>query len=218
VASLRLVIFDCDGVLVDSEPISNAVLAEILARHGLDATLVETRALYQGLLLTDVIAKANAALGRPLPAGFIEEYERQRDDAFRRELQPIAGAASAVALIKRAGVDVCVASQGKLAKTRLTLGLTGLDRLFPPRSRFSAEAVARGKPFPDLFMHAAATMGAAPARCAVVEDTPLGVSAARAAGMRVFGLAADSDENALHEAGAEIIHSLDELPTRLHLR
>jgi len=114
-------------------------------------------------------------------------------------------------------VAVCVASQGKLEKTRLSLELTGLRRLFGEDALFSAESVPRGKPHPDLFLHAAGTMGAEPAACAVVEDTPSGVTAAVAAGMRVIGYAADSDEAALRAAGAEIVHSLDEVPRLLGL-
>jgi HAD superfamily hydrolase (TIGR01509 family) len=213
----QLVIFDCDGVLVDSEPISNRVLAELLTAQGIPTTLSQSRSAYQGLMLSEVLAGAEASLGRPLPEDFLETYERERDAAFRRELRPVAGAADAVEQVTAAGIPVCVASQGKLAKTRLTLAVTGLERLFSEEARFSAYSVARGKPAPDLFLHAAATMGAAPAGCVVVEDTPSGVSAAVAAGMRALGLAADSDERGLREAGAEIILSLAELPGRLAL-
>jgi beta-phosphoglucomutase-like phosphatase (HAD superfamily) len=95
--------------------------------------------------------------------------------------------------------------------------VTGLDRFFPEQARFSAYSVRSGKPAPDLFLHAAATMGAEPAACVVVEDTPSGVTAALGAGMRAIGYAADSDERALTGAGAEIIDSLSELPVRLGL-
>jgi HAD superfamily hydrolase (TIGR01509 family) len=213
----ELVIFDCDGVLVDSEPISNAVLAALLTAEGIPTTLAESRRAYQGLMLSEVLARAQETLGRPLREGFLETYERERDEAFRRELRPVAGAVEAVERISGAGIAVCVASQGKLAKTRVTLSVTGLDRLFTEEARFSAYSVARGKPAPDLFLHAAATMGAAPAGCVVVEDTPSGVTAAVAAGMRVLGYAADSDERALSDAGAEIVRSLGELPRSLGL-
>jgi HAD superfamily hydrolase (TIGR01509 family) len=153
-----LVIFDCDGVLVDSEAV------------------------------------------------------------FRRELQPIAGATETVRRITAAGVAVCLASQGKLAKTRVSLALAGLDELFCEDVRFSAEQVAHGKPAPDLFLHAAARMGFAPAACAVVQDTPSGVCAAVAAAMRGIGFVADSDEAALRDAGAlEIVESLGELTALLGL-
>jgi len=214
---LQLVIFDCDGVLVDSEVISNEVLASALSAEGLPTTMPGARLDFQGLLLEDIVARAEAKLGRELPEDWLERYERDRDEAFNRELRPISSAAETVRRISDAGVAVCVASQGKLSKTQLSLGLTGLRDLFPAEALFSAYSVPRGKPHPDLFLHAAAVMKAKPSRCAVVEDTPSGVTAAVAAGMRVFGYVADSDEMALREAGAEILRSLDKLPLLLGL-
>jgi len=215
---LELVIFDCDGVLVDSEVISNRVLAEMLSAEGLSTTLAQARRAYQGLLLADVLSRAEDELGRALPGGWLARYERERAAAFKRELRAVAGADEAVRRITAAGIGVCVASQGKLSKTRLSLALTGLGYLFPESARFSAYAVARGKPAPDLFLHAATSMGAKPAVCVVVEDTPSGVTAAVSAGMRSMGYAADSDERALRDAGAtEILRSLDALPRVLGL-
>jgi HAD superfamily hydrolase (TIGR01509 family) len=210
-----LIIFDCDGVLVDSEVISNEVLARALSVEGLPTTLAEARSRYQGLLLADVAARAEQLLGRALPRDFLERFERDRDEAFRRKLRPIPDAASTVRRIRAAGVDVCVASQGKLEKTRLSLGVTGLRGLFPDEALFSAYSVARGKPHPDLFLRAAATMRAQPSRCVVVEDTASGVAAGVAAGMQVFGYVADSDERALRDAGAHLLRALEELPARL---
>ncbi len=208
----QLVIFDCDGVLVDSEVISNDVLAQALSAEGLPTTLAEARKAYQGLLLAEVVHDAEARLGRSLPEGWLARYERDRADVFRRELRALPGAAETVATFSAAGVEVCVASQGKLEKTRLSLELTGLRHLFDEPALFSAEQVARGKPYPDLFLHAARTMGAAPRACVVVEDSPSGVIAASAAAMRVFGYSADSDPAALERAGAELLWSLAELP------
>lgn len=214
---LQLVIFDCDGVLVDSEVISNGVLARLLSAEGLPTTLTEARRDYQGLLLSEVFDSAEKKLGRSLPEDWLIRYERQRTEAFRQELEPVAGAAEAVERVRRAGLQACVASQGKLEKTRLSLELTGLGDLFPDRALFSAESVARGKPHPDLFLHAAAVMGARPSGCVVLEDTPSGITAAVSAGMRALGYGADSDEEALQRAGAELLHSLDELPELLDL-
>jgi beta-phosphoglucomutase-like phosphatase (HAD superfamily) len=213
----QLVIFDCDGVLVDSEIISNEVLARLLTEQGLATTLVEARGSYQGLLLSEIVARAQARLGHPLPEGWTERFERDRAAAFRRQLRPVPGAAEAAMRISAAGVPICVASQGKLEKIRLTLGLTGLDHLFAEETLFSAELVPRGKPHPDLFLHAAARMRVAPSHCVVVEDTPSGVIAAVAAGMRALGFAADSEELALRQAGAETFRSLQELPSLLAL-
>jgi HAD superfamily hydrolase (TIGR01509 family) len=214
----QLVIFDCDGVLVDSEVISNRVLAEMLSAEGLPTTLEQARRDYQGMLLVDVLSRAQEKLGRTLPQDWLDRYETERATAFHRELEPVAGAAETVKRIKAAGIAVCVASQGKLAKTRLSLALTGLDYLFPEASRFSAYSVANGKPAPDLFLHAATTMGAEPSRCVVVEDTASGIAAAASAGMRAFGYAADSNEHMLRDAGAtEILSSLGELSPLLGL-
>jgi beta-phosphoglucomutase-like phosphatase (HAD superfamily) len=114
VHDLQLVIFDCDGVLVDSEVISNEILARALSAQGLPTTLTEARRDYQGLLLADVLARAEAKLGRPLPLDWIAQFERDRAAEFHRELRPVPGAAEAVQCISSAGVAVCVASQGKL--------------------------------------------------------------------------------------------------------
>jgi HAD superfamily hydrolase (TIGR01509 family) len=205
------VIFDCDGVLVDSEPISNGVLAEMLAEQGLAMSLAEARARFQGLLLSEVLERSEAMLGRPLSPGWLDEYVERRAAVFAAELRPLDGAGELVRDVADAGIAVCVASQGSLRKTGRSLALTGLESLFPPEARFSAEQVPRGKPHPDLFLLAALRMGSAPADCAVVEDTPSGVTAARRAGMAVYGLAADSDERALREAGATVVGSLAEL-------
>lgn len=214
---LQLVIFDCDGVLVDSEVISNRVLARALSAEGLPITLREARRDYQGLLLDDILVDAEAKLARSLPEDWLSGYERDRAEAFRRELRPVPGAGEVVERLIAAGVEVCVASQGKLEKTRLSLELTGLGHLFPAGALFSAEMVERGKPDPDLFLHAAAAMRSSPSGCVVVEDSPSGVTAAVSAGMRVLGYAADSDPEALLRAGAEVVWSLAELPRLLGL-
>jgi HAD superfamily hydrolase (TIGR01509 family) len=210
--ALQLVIFDCDGVLVDSEVISNEILARSLTEQGLPTTLAQARRDYQGLLLADIVSRAQEKLERSLPEDWLDRYEHDRAEAFHRELRPVPGAADAVKRITAADVAVCVASQGKLEKTRLSLRLTKLDNLFPDEVLFSAYSVPRGKPHPDLFLHAAQTMAAEPTRCAVIEDTPSGVTAAVAAGMRVLGYAADSDAAALRRAGAEVFMAMEELP------
>ena len=216
-ADLALVIFDCDGVLVNSEPTSNAVLAASLTTAGLPTSADEAVREYKGMLLSDVRTRAERLLGRPLPDGLLDEYERDREEAFRTSLQAVPGARDAVQAVQAAGVGVCVASQGKLEKTELTLTLAGLRDLFADGALFSAYQVPRGKPHPDLFWHAAATMGAAPECCAVVEDTVIGIRAAVAAGMRVIGYAAAEDPAALEAAGAQPVRSLAEVPVVLGL-
>ncbi len=210
-SSASLVIFDCDGVLVDSEPLSNAVLSRLLAQEGLELTLAQTRAAYQGKTLAQVVQNAGERIGRPLGERWLARYERERAEVFRASLKGVPGMRDCVLAVRRRGMAVCVASQGSLEKTRLSLDLTGLSDLFEDSWLFSADMVARGKPFPDLFLHAARSMGAAPADSVVVEDTPSGVRAGVAAGMRVYGYAADSDSDALARAGAEIVRSAAEL-------
>jgi beta-phosphoglucomutase-like phosphatase (HAD superfamily) len=150
-----LVIYDCDGVLVDSEPLATTVLADCLTALGVATSAAEALERYRGKLLTEVATDAEARLGRPLPAGFIADYERDREAAFRNSLKPIPGARETVERIIAAGASVCVASQGKRVKTDLTLTLTGLRDLFGADALFSADDVERGKPHPDLFLHAA---------------------------------------------------------------
>jgi HAD superfamily hydrolase (TIGR01509 family) len=211
----RLVIFDCDGVLVDSEGISNAVLAEALRALGIDVSAQEAHDAYRGMFLSEIRADAERRLGAPLAPDFLETFERDREDAFRASLQPVPGAAEAVEKVKALRFDVCVASQGKLSKTELTLTLTGLRDLFGDDAVFSAHSVRRGKPAPDLFLHAAATMGCAPERCVVVEDTMIGVRAALAAGMRAIAYAPDGDGDIFRSAGVDTVGTLEDLPGEL---
>ncbi len=212
-----LVIFDCDGVLVDTEPMSNAVLARCLTEAGLPTTAEQALATYRGLLLGQVRELAEQRLGRPLPDDFLDRYERERDVAFRAgELAPIPGAAAAVTTLSDAGIAVCVASQGRRSKTEMTLTMTGLRPLFGPDALFSSHDVPRGKPSPDVYLHAAAAMGSPPEQCVVVEDTPIGARAGIAAGMHVLGLAADpAAARELAAVGAQPLGSLDELGGRL---
>jgi HAD superfamily hydrolase (TIGR01509 family) len=206
-----LVIFDCDGVLVDSEGISNAVLADALSGLGLRISAQEAHDRYRGMFLSEIRADAERQLGAALPPDFLEDFERDREDAFRASLQPVPGAAVAVREARALGYDVCVASQGRLSKTELTLRLCGLRDLFAADALFSAHSVARGKPAPDLFLHAASTMGWEPAQCVVVEDTMIGVQAARAAGMRVVAYAPDGGDGVFRDAGVETVAALEGL-------
>jgi HAD superfamily hydrolase (TIGR01509 family) len=213
-----LVIFDCDGVLVDSEPISNAVLAASLTAAGVPTTAEEALREYKGRLLTEVAQRAGELLGEDLADDFIAAYERDREAAFRESLTPVPGSRATVQVVKAAGIDVCVASQGKRSKTDLTLTLCGLRDLFDDAALFSADDVARGKPFPDLFTHAAASRGVTPDRCAVVEDTAIGVTAAVAARMRVLAYVPDGeDREPLLDAGATPVRALTEVPGALGL-
>ncbi|WP_232631929.1 HAD family hydrolase [Methylobacterium sp. Leaf118] len=178
-----LVIFDCDGVLVDSEPISLATLTRGLNSLGLDLDVETVRARFAGTSMVSIMARIAADDGVRAPEGFVEAIKAETLRAFEAELSAMAGIAEAVRALR---LPVCVASSSDPVRLRRSLDLTGLLPLFEGRV-FSSAEVARGKPFPDLFLHAAARMGTAPAGCLVIEDSVPGVQAARAAGMRVVG-------------------------------
>lgn len=207
----KLVIFDCDGVLVDSEAISSAVLASSISAAGLSITPEETTARYQGLMLADIGADVEQRLGAPLPDDFWNRFDADRAVAFETSLRSVDGASETVTAIKAAGIRTCVASQARLVKTELTLGLTGLRHLFSDSELFSAYTVPRGKPFPDLFLHASRSLGVAPRDCVVVEDSASGIRAALAAEMRVIAYVAQGAPPPLSGATVPTIHHLTEL-------
>ncbi|MFC5721989.1 HAD family hydrolase [Streptomyces gamaensis] len=182
-----LVIFDNDGVLVDSEPISNAILAGYLTELGHPTTFEDSLRDYMGAAVHRVHDLVRERTGQELPPDFDEAFHARVFAAFARDLQPIKGAVEVLEALVAEGVPYCVASSGTHERIRIGHRKTGLDSWFEEEWIFSAEDVGRGKPAPDLFLHAARSMGADPARCAVVEDSPLGVQAAVAAGMDVYG-------------------------------
>jgi HAD superfamily hydrolase (TIGR01509 family) len=210
-AQPKLVIFDCDGVLVDSEAISSEVLATLISDIGVPTTPAEASARYQGLMLADIGADVAQRLGSSLPPDFWERFDDTRQQAFERSLQPIRGAAETIGAIQAAGIRTCVASQGRLTKTELTLGLTGLREYFTDAELFSAYSVARGKPHPDLFLHAAAEPGFAPRECLVVEDAPSGMQAAIAAEMVLVAYVPDGEDAPEFGAPVSVIRHLPEL-------
>ena len=178
-----LLIFDCDGVLVDSELLAASALAEEVTTFGLALSAEDCVARFTGISMAAVLAMIDADLGRPLPPDFEARVRAADERAFARQLQPIEGVAAAIQALGRRR---CVASSGLPEKIRFSLRLTGLLPLFEPYL-FSASMVARGKPAPDLFLYAAQQMHVPPAACLVVEDSVAGVTAATAAGMRVLG-------------------------------
>ncbi|HEX7290751.1 MAG TPA: HAD-IA family hydrolase [Conexibacter sp.] len=212
-----LVIFDCDGVLVDSEGISMRELTRALARAGGTLSEAEVRERFVGIAMADVERKAAEHLGRPLPDDFIARFVAERAEAFERELRPVPGAREAIDGLRAAGWEACIASGGRMSKMEQTLRITGLRDAIPDDRIFSATMVARGKPAPDLFLHAAAACGYLPPACVVVEDSVPGVTAARAAAMRTFGYANGDAAHAarLRELGAQPLHALQDLPDLL---
>lgn len=212
-----LVIFDCDGVLVDSEGIANRTLAAAVTDLGLAMTEADSRREFVGLSMTSVMARIETLTGKPLPADWLPALQARTYDRFRAGLQAVPGVRAAVEAVQAAGIATCVASSGTPDKIELTLGLTGLAPLFAGRI-FSAVEVARGKPAPDLFLHAAARMGFVPAQAVVVEDSVPGVTGAVAAGMRALGLARETDARLLAAAGAETFTDMAALPRLLGLQ
>lgn len=193
-----LVIFDCDGVLVDSEPVTLRVMCDYLNELGANLTVAETMRLYIGKSLKEDIALSTRVLGRTPPEGFYEAFQVRRDVALRNEVEVIPHVREAIEALP---VPYCAASGADLGKMEITLGRTGLLPLFEGRM-FSLTHVKRSKPAPDVFLLAAQTMGVDPARCAVIEDSPTGIAAGIAAGMTVFGYCALQEPRLLLEAGA----------------
>ena len=209
-----LVIFDCDGVLVDSEPLNNQALSELLAGHGLALTPDQATSHFKGLSNPDMVAKILKDWGIALPPDFTTRLEAARWALMATSLQPVPGALEAVAAVARSGAALCVASSGTPDAIAQSLTITGLLPSFRGRL-FSAQQTARGKPFPDLFLHAASEMGFAPAQCAVVEDSLPGVKAGVAAGMPVFAYAARGGAGELQAAGGVVFTDMAELPSML---
>ena len=209
-----LVIFDCDGVLVDSEPLANTCFARALQREGLDWNVEDTMRRLMGRSMKSCVEIVEGELGRALPADFVDRLQADTMQAFRdAPLRTVPGVVEAIDAIEAAGIATCVASSGGLDKMRVTLGITGLWSRFEGRI-FSSTQVPRGKPFPDLFLHAAIEMNEQPFDSVVVEDSLPGIQAARAAGMRALAYvgAPYSDAEALRAAGGRTFESMSSLP------
>jgi len=211
----ELVIFDCDGILVDSEPTSNRVLAGAITQAGIPMNPEEVAHTFEGMRLRDIQINVEGQLGSKLPTHWLGNFEAERAAAFEKGLAAIPGVADAISQASTAGLSICVASQARREKMELTLGLTGLSDYFPASALFSSTMVERGKPYPDLFLLAAESMGFEPDRCIVVEDGVPGIWAGRRAGMRVLGYASGSNAERLARAGAQVFTSMATLPELL---
>lgn len=208
----ELVIFDCDGVLVDSEKIAVTIDRRMLADLGWQLSQDEIVERFVGRSFADMAADISAHLGHPLPDGWDTRYRQLYREAFEAELTPVDGITEALDAL---ALPVCVASSTSHRGLQHTLGLTGLHERFAGRI-FSAEDVTRGKPAPDLFLHAAHSLGVEPSRCAVVEDSPYGVAAARAAGMRAYGYCGGlTPAHRLEGPGTTVFDDMRKLPALL---
>ena len=197
----RLVIFDCDGVLVDSEPIAIRIDAEMFAEVGMTVSEQEIIDRFVGRSPEALVQAVEEQLGHPPPDGWEERGEVRLRRAFEAELEPVDGIREA---LEQISLPACVASSSPPERLRFKLELTGLYERFAPHI-FSATEVANGKPAPDLFLHAAARMGVAPGDCVVVEDSRYGVQAARAAGMDALGYAGGLTPAAVLEGPRTIV-------------
>lgn len=215
-----LVIFDCDGVLVDSEIVAARVEAEMLREAGHDITAEELAERYAGLTFRDILIRIEEEAQMLFKASLIDHAEARVDERLRKEVKPISGVAEAIASLS---LKKCVCSNSSAARIAAMLERTGLN-LFFEGMIFSSLATPskRPKPAPDVFLYAAEKMGAEPARCIVIEDSVHGITGARAAGMRVIGFTGASHTspghaNMLMEAGAETtIHRMADLKPTIH--
>jgi len=203
-ASFDAVIFDCDGVLADSEGITNRVLADMVRLLGCPLSVQEVRRRFTGVPMAEVVKALQAKLGHKLPGIWHSQFHARRAEAFRRELRAIPGVQALLQALAAAGVPVAVASGAERDKVLANLKIIGLDAYFGPQV-FTGSDVAHSKPAPDVYLLAAKSLGVDPSRCAVVEDSATGVRAGVAAGMAVFGYAADTPADELRAAGASAV-------------
>ena len=211
----ELIIFDCDGVLVDSEPATNLVLAENLSSYGLPMTPEEASRLFVGGTMKSVMERARS-MGADLHRGWLDEIYGSIFRRLAEGLPPIPHLDALFAAIDRVGTKTCIASNGPLRKMEITLPAAGLMERFKGRI-YSAHDVGIAKPAPGLFEHACAAMNSTPEDCVVIEDSSNGAKAAYDAGMRCFGYTADTPPEELTQHGAIPFSSMADLPGLLGL-
>jgi HAD superfamily hydrolase (TIGR01509 family) len=197
----KLVIFDCDGVLVDSEKIINRIFAEMLTEVGFAITYTEMTQQFTGKSLKTCLEIIEKSYNKPLPDNFMELCKEREFAAMQQELQSVPGI---IEVLEQLTLPKCVASNSSQQHIQFVLKLTGLLHQFEGKI-YSCYDVSRPKPFPDVYLHAAEQMNTNPEHCVVIEDSVPGVQAGFAAGMTVFGYAQHSDRTALTAAGAKIV-------------
>ncbi|MFB9055021.1 HAD family hydrolase [Formosa undariae] len=189
----KCVIFDCDGVLVDSEALSNGVLVELGNHYGANLDLSSAIKMFKGCSMNACIEKIETLINKPLPEDFESQYRTLSMEAFKNHIKPINGIKE---VLEQLELPFCVASSALEAKMRLNLELTGLLDKFEGRL-FSCYTIQKWKPDPAIFLWAAESMGFKPEECLVIEDSYSGVTAAKAGGFDVFGYTADDIHNQL---------------------
>ncbi|ESW64277.1 HAD family phosphatase [Mesorhizobium sp. M1060] len=208
----KLVIFDCDGILVDTENLANRRLAEWFVAAGYPTTFEYCRKYFSGRSMASVQKEIEETTTVRLGADFVDRWNAGLPDLFAHGVEAIPYVRDFIEAVRAAGIPYCVATSARISKMHITLGQTGLLPLFE-HAMFSSTMVSRGKPFPDLFLHAAKTMGFAPADCIVIEDSVAGTQAGIAAGMRVYAYHGDpySDRDGLASAGGVLFDDMREL-------
>lgn len=203
----KCIIFDCDGVLVDSEPIGNQVLVDMANSYGADIDLDYAFKHFKGGSIYTCRDKIQALVNQPLSQDFIAEYRRRSYSAFKEQIQPVEGVKE---VIESLSIPFCVASSGPTEKIRLNLELTGLLPYFEDNI-FSCYTIEKWKPEPDVFIWAAKTMGFKPEDCVVIEDSLTGIQAAKAGGFDVFGFTAHDYNNELEAEATTTFNSIEKL-------
>lgn len=207
----RAVIFDCDGVLIDSEGLASRVEAELTRELGLDLTTEEAHDLFLGKTVEGVLGTIAARSGKNLAATFTYNWAFATAHAFMRELQPVAGVRASIEELRARGHALAVASQSPLARVRFSLDVAGLAEFFGDHI-YVTSMVARPKPAPDIYLFAAERLGLRPEECVVIEDSPAAAGSALAAGMRTIGYAPGSTAATMRASGAVLIDSMRDLP------
>jgi HAD superfamily hydrolase (TIGR01509 family) len=203
-------IFDCDGVLIDSEHLASRVEAELTRELGLPLSAEEAHALFLGKTVDGVLDAIAARTGTRPPAGWVYNWAFATAHAFHRELVVVEQLRDAIETLRARGHHMAVASQSSLARVRFSLDVTGLAPLFGEHV-YVTSMVPRPKPAPDVYLLAAARLGADPADCVVIEDSPAGAASALGAGMRAVGYAPGATRAAMVANGVQVIRSMAEL-------
>jgi HAD superfamily hydrolase (TIGR01509 family) len=206
----QAVIFDCDGVLVDSEGLASRVEAELIRELGLELSVEQVHDLFLGKTVEGVLELIAARSGRTLTPTFVYNWAFATAHAFSRELQPVAGVRAVAEELRARGLRLAVASQSPLARVRFSLEVARLADLFGDHI-YVTSMVARPKPAPDVYLLAASRLGVRPEECVVVEDSPAGAAAAKAAGMHALGYAPGNTAAAMAANGIPVIRSMAEI-------
>ncbi|MBR1778873.1 MAG: HAD family phosphatase [Alphaproteobacteria bacterium] len=217
-AGIDLIIFDFDGVLVDSETMGCQIWSDVFAKHGMTVSAQDIMEKYTGKTGTLICSLVEQEYGYHIPEGFLDEVNETTESIMAKELKTVAGVLETMPVLP---VPICIASGSRPKRLNMCLDVTGLRRFFPPQTVFSSHFVKNGKPAPDLFFYASDKMGVPAENCLVIEDSSSGIIGAKAAGMKVFGFVGASHctperGRQLTESGAELLfNDFTQLPKLL---